>query len=244
MHVSGQAYADLSIRATLVLLSLVFVGCASTPTAGPGGDAEYRHPRTGDIQHCDNHTTAGLLLFGVIGAVVSGNNYADCKNDLEEKGYTRARATTQFERTAMTPAPLAPPFVPVGQSVVGDPPANRNIDLSQIWILGKWETFEKRSGSVDGLGTFEFRQVGKEITWSMERSGWVSGVQITQRASGSVKKLSDSAIELRGRYESSNLGNVVGTPVVQSFTRTEDTLRGWEAAGDGTQSLLSLKRVQ
>lgn len=84
-----------STLAGVLFLSLVLAGCASPPLAGPGGDADYRHPRTGDIQHCDDHTTAGLLLFGVIGAVVSGNNYADCKNDLEGKGvYPRSSSNT------------------------------------------------------------------------------------------------------------------------------------------------------
>ena len=57
--------------ASVTLLSFVLASCASPPLAGPGGDADYRHPGTGDIQHCDNHTTAGFALFGVIGAVVS-----------------------------------------------------------------------------------------------------------------------------------------------------------------------------
>lgn len=75
--------------AVLLVSSLVLAGCTSTPIAGPGGDVEYRHPTTGDIQHCDNHTVAGALLFGVIGGVVSGNSYADCKNDLEATRHSR-----------------------------------------------------------------------------------------------------------------------------------------------------------
>ena len=241
-----EALSSLRALAGVLLLSLVLAGCASPPIAGPGGDADYRHPKTGDVQHCDNHTTAGFLLFGVIGAVVSGNNYADCKNDLEEKGYVRARGTTQLLQPAAIPAPLVapPPASPVDLTNERISPANPQVDLSQAWILGTWGTFEGRSGSIDGVAHFEFRQDGREFRWRMVRTGWFSGVQTTQTASGSVTRISESTVELKGKYESSNLGNMVGTPVQQSFTRDGNSLRGWEAARDGTQSLLSLTREQ
>ncbi len=70
---------------------LILAGCAGTPVAGPGGDAEYKHPVSGDIQHCDNNTAGGAVMFGVIGGVVSGNRYANCKSDLEAKGYVRVQ---------------------------------------------------------------------------------------------------------------------------------------------------------
>lgn len=125
----------------------------------------------------------------------------------------------------------------------GDAPARRQVDLTQLWILGRWTTFERRSGSVEGTGEFEFRREGAELKWQMVRTGWFSGVQTTQIASGSVRSISESAVELRGKYESSNLGNVAGRPVEHSFTRSGNTLRGYEAASDGTQSLLSLRRA-
>lgn len=75
----------------LVVSLIVLGGCvASTgPIAGAGGDAEYRHPVTGDTRHCDNNTGQGFLWFGVIGAVAEGSRYADCKNALEGQGYVR-----------------------------------------------------------------------------------------------------------------------------------------------------------
>jgi hypothetical protein len=78
----------------------------------------------------------------------------------------------------------------------------------------------------------------------MVRRGWFSGVQTTQTALGSVESLSESAVELRGTYESSNLGNVIGTSVQHSLSRQGNSLRGFEATSDGRQSLLSLKRAQ
>jgi hypothetical protein len=175
----------MNILAAVLLVSLVLAGCTSTPIAGAGGDAAYRHPTI---------------------------------------------ATS-------TPAPLAP------RSDVADVQATRPVDLAQVWILGKWETFEGRSGRVNGVGQFEFRREGAALKWRMLRSGWVSGVHTTQTASGAVTSISESAVELSGKYESSNLGNVIGTPVEHAFTRDGTNLRGFEAASDGTQSLLSLRRA-
>ena len=223
-------------------LSLVLGGCASPPIAGAGGDADYQHPRTGQIQHCDNHTTAGLLLFGVIGAVVSGNNYADCKSDLEAKGYIRIRGPIP---ALATPAPnvLPPPTDGAQQTDALAPPPPRQVEVSQVWILGKWQTIEGISGGVDGAGQFQFQQVGAEIKWKMARSGWISGVQTTQTASGSVRKLTESVVELVGKYESSNLGNVEGHALKHSFVRDGLVLSGYEMADDSTQSRLSLKKL-
>jgi hypothetical protein len=149
------------------------------------------------------------------------------------------RATAQYSKPAMTLAPLV--LSPMPSPLPSHPPEAGN---SQAWILGKWETVEGRSGRVDGVGEFEFRQEGSGLKWRMVRSGWFSGVHTTQTASGSVRRISTSSVELSGQYESSNLGNVAGTPVRHSFTRTGSSLRGYEAASDGTESLLALKRAQ
>lgn len=157
-----------------------------------------------------------------------------------------ARATAHFQQPALTPAPfvLPPTPGPLRLSEGESSRPKRQVDRAQVWILGKWETFERRSGSVDGVAQFEFRQEGTELKWRMVRRGWFSGVQTTQTALGSVESLSESAVELRGTYESSNLGNVIGTSVQHSLSRQGNSLRGFEATSDGRQSLLSLKRAQ
>jgi hypothetical protein len=68
-----------------------FAGCVGTtgPIAGPGGDAEYRHPATGDTRHCVNNTGQGFLFLGAFGALAEGSRYADCKSALEAQGYLR-----------------------------------------------------------------------------------------------------------------------------------------------------------
>src|SRR4029077_12355553 len=107
------------------------------------------------------------------------------------------------------------------------------------WILGQWNSLAGMSGSVDGFAHFAFRREGSEIKWIMTRSGWFSGVQTSQKASGSVNKISEADFELVGKYDSSNLGNVAGQHVRHSFTREGDILKGYELADDGTQSSLS-----
>jgi hypothetical protein len=58
-----------------------------------------------------------------------------------------------------------------------------------------------------------------------------------------VKKLTESVVELVGKYESSNLGNVEGRPLKHSFVRDGLVLSGYETAEDTTQSPLSLKKL-
>jgi hypothetical protein len=147
-----------------------------------------------------------------------------------------ARGTAHLQPPALTPAPFVLPTTPgplrLSEGESSRP--KRQVDR---------ETFERRSGSVDGVAQFEFRQEGAELKWRMVRRGWLSGVQTTQTASGSVASLSESAVELRGTYESSNLGNVIGTSVQHSLSRQGNSLRGFEATSDGRHSLLSLKRA-
>lgn len=156
-----------------------------------------------------------------------------------------SRATARSPQPLLAPAPYAvgPASSPLPRSDVADVRTRRRVDLAQVWVLGTWETFEGRSGSVTGVGQFEFRREGTALKWRMLRTGWVSGIHTIQTASGAVTSLSESAVELSGKYESSNLGNVIGTSVEHAFTRDGNSLRGFEAASNGTQSLLSLRRA-
>jgi hypothetical protein len=95
---------------------------------------------------------------------------------------------------------------------------------------------------VDGVARFEFTQQGSHLTWKMVRKGWLSGIQTTQEAVGSVTMISDTAIELEGRYQSSNQGNVVGQSVRLSLTRDGNGLRGYELASSGTRVSVFLKK--
>jgi hypothetical protein len=157
-----------------------------------------------------------------------------------------ARVSARHQQPALTPAAFTLPPTPGALRLLDEESARpkRQVDLAQVWILGKWKTFEHRSGSVEGVAQFEFRQEGTELKWRMVRRGWLSGVQTTQVASGTVESLSEGSVELRGTYEYSNLGNVVGTSLQHSLSHHGHDLRGFEAASDGRQSLLSLKRVQ
>jgi peptidase M48-like protein len=123
------------------------------------------------------------------------------------------------------------------------PARGRSAVQEQAWILGAWEAVAGKSGRVKGVGRFEFRRDGRQIKWTMARKGWFSGVETTQEASGTVTRISEALVELRGKYDSSNLG-VVDQPVRHSLARDGDRLRGFEIAGDGTQSELSLEKRQ
>ena len=159
------------------------------------------------------------------------------------------RQPTAVSAPIVLPSPAPPPPAPPATrqpEVVGTPTTLAHVtsDTPQVWILGGWNSLAGMSGSVDGLAHFDFRREGSEIKWRMTRSGWFSGVQTTQKASGSVRKMSESDLELVGTYDSSNLGNVAGQPVRHSLTRDGDNLKGYELANDGAQSSLSLKRAR
>jgi hypothetical protein len=102
---------------------------------------------------------------------------------------------------------------------------------------------EDKSGVVDGLARFEFWHDGVQLKWRMLRAGWLSGVQTKQLASGTVSKISDSVVELNGKYEITNLVGV-GQPVRHSLTREGDRLRGYELTKDGMPLPWLLRRIQ
>ena len=101
-----------------------------------------------------------------------------------------------------------------------------------------------KSGIVDGVTRVEFVQEGPQLRWRMVRNGWMAGVLTNQEASGIVTRISESAIELSGKYDFSSPVNVVGQPVRQSFVHEDDTLRGSEVTSDGTARPLVLRLVK
>ena len=146
---------------------------------------------------------------------------------------------------AAVPKPQPLPIRPEPNTDSTSPVASQSSKVSTPpWFLGSWKTVSGRSGSVDGVGSFEFWQENGDVKWRMVRSGWFSGAQTTQRASGTVLKSSSSAVELMGRYDSSNFGNVVGQPVRHVLSRDGDRLSGYETLlPDGARAALSLERV-
>ena len=94
------------------------------------------------------------------------------------------------------------------------------------------------------MARVEFKQDGPQLKWRMVRKGWMAGVLTDQEGSGSVTRMSESGIELSGKYDSSNPVNVVGQPARYSLVRDGDTLRGYEVVSDGTQLPLVFKRVR
>jgi Domain of unknown function (DUF4410) len=143
-----------------------------------------------------------------------------------------------------SPAPAAPSSPPaLARPEVKPPTTHPGSGERYSWILGTWEAVEDKSGVVDGLARFEFWHDGVQLKWRMLRAGWLSGVQTKQLASGTVSKISDSVVELNGKYEITNLVGV-GQPVRHSLTREGDRLRGYELTKDGMPLPWLLRRIQ
>jgi hypothetical protein len=149
-----------------------------------------------------------------------------------------------------------PADAPLSSGAAGSPPALTKGGLEakaapshpptgerQSWILGAWEAVEDRSGVVEGLARFDFWHDGVQLKWRMLRAGWLSGVHTKQVASGTVSKISDSMVELNGKYELTNVIGV-GQPVRHSLTRDGDRLRGYEFTNDGMQLPWVLRRIR
>jgi membrane-associated protease RseP (regulator of RpoE activity) len=111
------------------------------------------------------------------------------------------------------------------------------------WIVGTWEALEDKSGVVEGLARFEVWHDGVQLRWRMRRAGWLSGVHTKQEASGTVSKISDSTVELNGKYEITNIVGV-GQSVRYSLSRDSDGLRGYEFTNDGMQWPWFLRRTR
>jgi hypothetical protein len=136
-----------------------------------------------------------------------------------------------------SPSPSAKGALEWG-SVPSLPPIER-----YSWILGTWEAVEDKSGVVDGLARFEIWHDGGQLKWRMRRAGWLSGIHTKQEASGTVSRISDSTVELNGKYEITNLGRV-GQAARHSLTRDGDRLRGYEFTNDGIQLPWFLRRIR
>lgn len=234
----------LSVRlpsCTAIALIAFLTGCTGPMHhfRFPPGRTQQDFERDARLCNLDAQTLQWNTWFGGRTPGQIDRRFVDC---LTKLGYAEYDPT----KTASPPPVLAPPPSRRPELVAGatPPPPQRPPDPAQAWILGQWDSLAGMSGSVDGLAHFAFRREGSEIKWMMTRSGWLTGVQTTQKASGSISKITESDLELVGKYDSSNLGNVAGQPVRHSFIRDGDNLKGYEVADDGTQSSLSLKRVR
>ena len=77
-----------------LLLSTLIAGCATGGPKEGGVVATYVHPQTGDTKACYEQNP-GLLTAICIpcGFAQAGSAFADCKSDLESKGYARQKET-------------------------------------------------------------------------------------------------------------------------------------------------------
>jgi len=226
---------------TAIVLVALLTGCTGPMHhfRFPPGRTQQDFERDARLCNLDAQTLQWNTWFGGRTAGQIDRRFVDC---LTKLGYVEHDPTQTT--AASTPLVVAPPpsrRLELLTSATRTPPQPPP-DPAQTWILGQWDSLAGMSGSVDGIATFRLQTRRRRNQWVMTRSGWFSGVQTTQKASGSVNKILESDLELVGKYDSSNLGNVAGQAVRHSFSRDGDILKGYELADDGTQSSLSLKR--
>jgi hypothetical protein len=179
-----------------------------------------------ELAHLDRLKAQGTL---------TPDEYAAIRRRLIEAFNPSAVAPATSPRAA-PPTPASPPAsAPVAPSPAG---------VEHVWILGVWESFPGTGGITDGVARFEFSRDAGRIRWKMSRTGWVGGVKTAQEASGTVVDLSESSADLKGKYQVSNPGNLVGQPLQQALTRRSDMLQGYEFRNDGGQWPVVLKRVR
>jgi hypothetical protein len=157
---------------------------------------------------------------------------------------TPAAIGTRSTATPLASGPSGSPLTSAGGALEAKAaPSHPASGERHSWVLGSWEAVEAKSGVVEGLARFDFWHDGVQLKWRMLRAGWLSGVHTNQVASGTVSKISDSMIELNGKYEITNLVGV-GQPVRHSLTRDGDRLRGYELTNDGMQLPWFLRRIR
>ena len=141
--------------------------------------------------------------------------------------------------------PSTPPVSAKGALEAKAAPSPPPTGGRQYWILGTWEAEDDKSGVVEGIAKFDFWHDGVQLRWRMLRAGWLSGVHTRQVASGTVSKISDSMVELHGKYEITNIVGV-GQTVRHSLARDGDgdRLRGYELTNDGMQLPWLLRRIR
>jgi len=84
---------------TWIALLVILASLAGCATGGPKPDgvvATFVHPTTGDTKACQEQNP-GLLTAICIpcGFAQAGSAFADCKSDLESKGYERQKEVKQ-----------------------------------------------------------------------------------------------------------------------------------------------------
>jgi hypothetical protein len=122
------------------------------------------------------------------------------------------------------------------------------------WILGSWEGRHIAPTIPEDAARFELVADGDVIRWTMNRKGQIRLRQSTPdgryvqngewRASGVVKKISDGAVELEGKYDDSSFSAVVGRAVTYELTGTSEALDGYLVGAQNIHFPISLKRAK
>jgi hypothetical protein len=113
-----------------------------------------------------------IIMFGVIGGVVSGSRYANCKSDLEAQGYTRVGRGTTSAPALAAPQPSSPT---VSTPLPPSPSAPRDVPT---WKPG--DEWSYRWESPRGKGTF---------VWVVDREDILDGTAFFVVKSGTTREI-------------------------------------------------------
>lgn len=126
--------------------------------------------------------------------------------------------------------------------------------LKGSWILGTWEGRHIAPTIPEDTTRFEFVDEDGVIKWTMDRKGQIRlrrstpGGDTVQngewQASGTVKRISQTAVELEGKYDRSSFPAVVGRAVVYELKGGPDALEGYLVGAQNVHFPISLRRVK
>jgi len=114
------------------------------------------------------------------------------------------------------------------------------------WLIGTWNGAHQNSRMtiLKDASRFVFSRDGDIIRWSMIRDSETRGLNGHMEAEGAVTKLSDSAVELTGRYTArSSLNEFVGRELVYKLRRSGNVLEG-ETFGGSNAGIFSLRMTK
>lgn len=112
------------------------------------------------------------------------------------------------------------------------------------WLVGVWRGAHSGRNVSDDMARFEFKEEEGKIKWKMVRTGQIFGQRGEWEASGIVVKISESSVDLDGKYDWSNFPSIEGQPLKYSLTRSGDSLEGYGLGALNVPFPLSLEKVK
>ena len=110
------------------------------------------------------------------------------------------------------------------------------------WPLGTWEGAHRDSATDTDSTRCEFSREDGRMRWRMTRKTTLREGPVTLTAAGFVTQISDSSIEMDGRYTIESGRELGGISVRYVLTRTSNTLTGLATTSRSYGSVTLTKR--